>query len=151
MARNPPGRPAVRGPRPVSVARAVRAELLAHARDAAPNECCGLLVGRGNAIEISVRARNLLASPTRYQIDPADHFAAIHRARLNGRRVVGAYHSHPATAPVPSEADISEASGGSGFLYVIVSLAEHAIGKEIAAYRLNRSGAEPVALVDAAE
>ena len=133
------------------MARAVRAELLAHAREAAPDECCGLLVGQGNAIELSVRARNLLASPTRYQIDPADHFAAIHGARLEGRRVVGAYHSHPATAPVPSETDIAEASGGSGFLYVIVSLAESAIGKEIAAYRLKRGVAEPVELVSAAE
>ena len=133
------------------MARAVRAELLAHARDAAPNECCGLLVGRTGAIELSVRARNLLASPTRYQIDPVDHFGAIHGARLTGRRVVGAYHSHPAGEPVPSETDVAEASGGSDFLYVIVSLAMDASGKDIAAYRLKSGRVEPVELIDAAE
>src|SRR3954467_10872025 len=65
-------------------------EMLAHARDEAPNECCGLLVGTRDSIERSIRARNREASPTRYLIDPEDHFAAIHGARTSGQRVVGA-------------------------------------------------------------
>ena len=44
--------------------------MLAHAREEAPRECCGLLVGKGDAVERSVRARNLDARPTRYLIDP---------------------------------------------------------------------------------
>src|SRR3989442_6447217 len=42
---------------------------------------------------------------TRYLIDPADHFAAMRTARSNGRRVIGAYHSHPASAPTPSDSE----------------------------------------------
>jgi proteasome lid subunit RPN8/RPN11 len=104
----------------VRMPAAVIADLLAHARDDSPNECCGLLVGRRGVVERAVRARNLEAGPTRYLIDPQDHFAAIKAARADGLRVIGAYHSHPAGPAAPSPSDIAEASGGSDFLYVIV-------------------------------
>jgi proteasome lid subunit RPN8/RPN11 len=97
------------------------AEMLAHATEELPNECCGLLIGRRGVVERTVRARNLEAGPTRYLIDPQDHFAAMKSARAEGLHVIGAYHSHPSSAPVPSPSDIAEASGGADFLYVIVS------------------------------
>jgi proteasome lid subunit RPN8/RPN11 len=97
-------------------------EMLAHARDEAPNECCGLLVGRRGDVESAVRARNLEPGPTRYLIDPRDHFEAMKAARPRGLQVIGAYHSHPDGPAAPSASDIAEASGGSDFLYVIVSL-----------------------------
>jgi proteasome lid subunit RPN8/RPN11 len=103
---------------------AARADMLQHAREEAPNECCGLLVGHRGSVERSVRARNLQSSPTRYLVDPADHFGAIRTARSQGQRVMGAYHSHPSGAPAPSESDIAEASGGRDFLYVIVAPAD---------------------------
>src|SRR5262245_26932422 len=95
--------------------------MLAHARDEAPNECCGLLIGTRGIVHRSTRARNLQASPTRYLVDPADHFSAMRAARSAGLRVIGAYHSHPESEPLPSESDVAEATGGSDFLYVIVS------------------------------
>ena len=116
--------------------------MLAHARDAAPNECCGLLIGRRDAIERSVRARNREESPTRYLIDPEDHFAAIHDARSRGERVVGAYHSHPASPPEPSPSDIAEATGGVDFVYLIASLIKPE--GELAAYRLKNGRVIPV-------
>ena len=118
------------------------AAMVAHAREDAPNECCGLLIGNRVTIESSVRARNREASPTRYLIDPADHFAAIHTARAAGKRVVGAYHSHPASPPQPSESDIAEANWGPDFLYLIVSLKEPAA--EIFTYRLKHGAVVPV-------
>jgi proteasome lid subunit RPN8/RPN11 len=106
--------------------------MLAHAREEAPRECCGLLVGRGTSIVRSVRARNLDAVATRYLIDPGDHFAAIRFARTEGLDVVGAYHSHPSSTPMPSATDIAEADSGPDFLYVIVS----PIGDDVRAYRI---------------
>jgi proteasome lid subunit RPN8/RPN11 len=126
----------------VKIAEHVIDDVLAHARDEAPNECCGLLIGNRVTIEGSVRARNREASPTRYLIDPEDHFAAIHAARAAGKRVVGAYHSHPASAPQPSESDIAEARWGSDFVYVIVSLKSPEA--EIFAYRLKHGTVVPV-------
>lgn len=124
--------------------------MLAHARESAPNECCGLLVGRPGEIVRSVRATNLQASPTRYLIDPRDHLAAIHTARTEHQRVIGAYHSHPASAPVPSASDLAEAIWGSTFLYVIVSPAE-VTGDPVRAYRVKGGRAEAVELVRVAE
>jgi proteasome lid subunit RPN8/RPN11 len=110
----------------------VAAEVLAHARAEAPRECCGLLIGKGQSVARSVRARNLDEKATRYLIDPGDHFAAIRAARAEGLEVIGAYHSHPSSAPIPSATDIAEANSGSDFLYVIVSL----IADEVRAYRM---------------
>jgi proteasome lid subunit RPN8/RPN11 len=66
---------------PVLISSDVIAELLAHARAEAPRECCGLLIGKGESVVRSLRARNLDAKATRYLIDPEDHFAAIRSAR----------------------------------------------------------------------
>ena len=126
-------------------------ELLAHARRAVPNECCGLLIGATSArpsvssidetdvdiqIESSAPARNLRLSPTRYLIDPADHFAAIRTARARGRTVVGGYHSHPSGPPEPSTTDHRDASDAA-FLYLIVSLGTGAVKAwQLAAGRL---------------
>ena len=118
----------------MTISPSVVADMLEHAREEAPRECCGLLVGTGDAVERNVRARNLDARPGRYLIDPERHFAAIHAARSEGRDVIGAYYSHPASAPVPSATDIAEANSSSDFVYVIVSLVE----EEIRAYRVEQ-------------
>jgi [CysO sulfur-carrier protein]-S-L-cysteine hydrolase len=106
--------------------------MLAHARREAPRECCGLLIGTPESVVRSVRARNLDTSPARYLIAPEDHFAAIRSARADGLDVVGAYHSHPSSTPVPSTTDIAEANSGAEFLYVIVSL----VSGDVRGYRI---------------
>ncbi|MPZ18591.1 MAG: hypothetical protein GEV06_11860 [Luteitalea sp.] len=105
------------GPR-VSVARQVIERITEHARAEWPNECCGLILGTDERIDEAVPARNLQASSSRFLVDPADHLAAVRRARATGRRVVGAYHSHPNTPPVPSPRDLEEASY-TEFVYLI--------------------------------
>jgi proteasome lid subunit RPN8/RPN11 len=103
----------------VRVPRWVLEDIEAHARAAWPNECCGLLVGTTADIVTSFRARNERNSPSRYRIAPEDHFAAIRRARGLELEVVGAYHSHPSSPPVPSHTDLLESIPGD-FLYVIL-------------------------------
>jgi proteasome lid subunit RPN8/RPN11 len=101
---------------------AVRDSIVAHARETAPAECCGLLLGRGEEIVEAVRARNVADDRTiRFLIDPADHFAARRAARAGGLDVTGFYHSHPTTPAEPSARDRAEFSY-LGHLYVIVSL-----------------------------
>lgn len=117
--------------------------MLAHAREEAPRESCGLLVGRDNTVVRCVRARNLDSTATRYLINPEDHFAAIRAARAEGVDVVGAYHSHPASAPVPSATDIAEAHGGPDFLYVIVSPET----EDVRGYRIDPDGYEQLTLL----
>ncbi len=126
----------------ISIPEAVVSEMLAHAREEAPRECCGLLIGMAETVVHSVRAKNLDVSLTRYLIDPEDHFKAIRAARADRLEVIGAYHSHPASAPVPSATDIAEANSGSEFLYVIVSL----VNDDVRAYRIQEGVSRPLAV-----
>jgi proteasome lid subunit RPN8/RPN11 len=98
--------------------------MIAHAREDAPRECCGLLIGSSDRIESAHRARNLEPSAARFLIDPQDHFAAIRAARAAGRAVVGVYHSHPSAAALPSPSDLAEV-GYAEYAYAIVSLASN--------------------------
>jgi proteasome lid subunit RPN8/RPN11/uncharacterized damage-inducible protein DinB len=115
-----------------------RAEILAHAREDAARECCGLLVGTDATIDECIRSTNLDPDPNRYRIDPEVHIAANRRLRGSGRSVVGVYHSHPHSAAIPSPTDYLEAYYPD-FIYVIVSLAVPET-EAVAAYRLAPSG-----------
>ena len=85
--------------------------IVTQARAEAPLECCGLLIGHGTIVTAAHPAHNVLASPTRYRVDPKDHFAAIREARTRALAVVGAYHSHPSPPPIASPTDVRDASG----------------------------------------
>ena len=63
---------------------------------------------------------NVSDDPNRFTIEPAAHITARKAARLRGLAVLGFYHSHPHSPPVPSVADLSEASYPD-HLYLIVS------------------------------
>ena len=128
------------------IRRAAVEVLTGHACRELPNECCGLLIGTSELIEQSAPARNLRASPTRYLVDPVDHFSALRRARERGWEVVGAYHSHPGGVPVPSPTDVREAIYRE-FIYVIVSPGRGDTGAgEMAGFRLDGETFAPVVL-----
>jgi proteasome lid subunit RPN8/RPN11 len=110
---------ALQDPRPVTLSGRLRTAILDHVRRELPREACGLLLGTPSSIVDIFPARNELRSATRYRIDPRDHFAAIRAARAAGLAVVGAFHSHPRSAPSPSETDRAEA--WPAFIYVIAT------------------------------
>ena len=122
--------------------------LVDHARASAPQECCGLLLGRGDEVVEAFRTRNVADERrSRFLIDPADHFAGLRAARARGLEVVGFYHSHPASPPEPSARDIAEFSY-PGHLYAIVSLlAEPAA---LGLFRFDRGHFQRVAFVTVA-
>ena len=122
----------------------VRTEMIAHATEEAPRECCGLLVGEGSNVDESVRIRNVHPSPSRYLLDPAEHIATNRRLRGTGRQVIGAYHSHPHSPAVPSPVDRVEAYYAD-FVWVIVSLAVEG-APAVAAYRLAGDAFMPLAI-----
>jgi proteasome lid subunit RPN8/RPN11 len=128
----------------VLIDAAVVDAMVAHARAAAPLECCGLLVGTPGHIDESVPTANVDANPARFQVDPAAHIELNRSLRGSDRAVVGVYHSHPATEADPSPSDITEALYPE-FVYVIVSLADRS-GPSIRAYRIVSGRASPIAL-----
>jgi proteasome lid subunit RPN8/RPN11 len=128
----------------VKIRQAVFDRIVSHALDERPNECCGLLIGAADVIEDAVRARNVKRSATRFQVEPADHFAAIRRARSTGREVIGAYHSHPSGPSGPSETDRARLADPSMF-HVIVSLAHGT--RTVRAFRIVEGNFTPLELV----
>jgi [CysO sulfur-carrier protein]-S-L-cysteine hydrolase len=98
-----------------------RDELVEHAREEAPNECCGYLRAEDGAVKEIVRSRNLRASPYGYELD-GESLLAANRLDDDGHEV-GIYHSHPRSAAEPSQTDINLAYYPH-WKYLIVSLAD---------------------------
>lgn len=98
-------------------------EMVAHARDELPNECCGVVASASGTAVAVHRAVNAAASPLRYEIDSQD-FLRIYNLIDDADLDVGAiYHSHTRSAAFPSQTDINLALWPDA-LYIIVSLAE---------------------------
>ena len=107
---------------PVVVLSAARAALRVEAERALPDECCGLLAGRGGTVELVVPVANMSERPrSRYEIAPAELWAARRGVEAAGLEVVGYYHSHPRTEAVPSPYDIDRAYYPDA-VYVIVGV-----------------------------
>jgi len=96
-------------------------ELVAHAREEAPNECCGYLRAANGVVGEVVRSRNLRASPYGYELD-AQSLLAANDLDDQGHEV-GIYHSHPRSPAEPSQTDINLAYYPH-WSYLIVSLAD---------------------------
>jgi proteasome lid subunit RPN8/RPN11 len=100
----------------------VRDDIVAHAREEAPREACGLLAGRGGGITRVIRCTNVHPTPTnRYVIDPREQLTAFRAIESGGEELAGIYHSHPVSQPYPSPTDRAEAHYPDVF-YVLVSL-----------------------------
>jgi proteasome lid subunit RPN8/RPN11 len=118
-------------------------ELLAHAREDAPNECCGLIGGKDGVAVTVYRARNAEASPLRYNLDPQDQFRIMTEMDEKGEELAAIYHSHTASAAYPSQTDINLASYPDP-LYLIVTLAEGE--KDLRGYRIEDGAVDEVEL-----
>jgi len=102
-------------------------DVLAHAREDAPREACGVLVGDredgSTRATVARRVTNVADAPrVEYEMDPAEQLRVFEDAESRGREVVGFYHSHPAGPPRMSDRDRSDAAW-PGYTYLLVSLA----------------------------
>jgi proteasome lid subunit RPN8/RPN11 len=101
------------------ISRSDREELIAHARQAAPNECCGYMRAKNGVVEEVFRAANERNSPYGYELDHRSLFAVN---ELDDRGFeVAIYHSHPRSPAEPSQTDINLAHYPN-WTYWIVSL-----------------------------
>ena len=86
-----------------------RDQLLAHASETDPAECCGLIGGGEDQQARSIYSlRNMAPNPNvAYEASPEDLFAAQRQMRERGEQLLGIYHSHPRSAePSPSDTDV---------------------------------------------
>ncbi len=104
-------------------------EMVAHCRKEYPNEACGYLAGDGDRITDALPIRNGAASPTWYEMDPAEQLKAQREIRQKGMEHLAVYHSHVATEAYPSRRDIERATAVQDFFdgrYVLVTLKDAA-------------------------
>jgi proteasome lid subunit RPN8/RPN11 len=95
----------------VRILKSALDDMLAHAAAAAPEECCGLFLGRNGLIEHSVPAVNVSADPlTRFEIDPQALVDAHRAARAGGPEILGYFHSHPGGPAAPSDTDRAQSA-----------------------------------------
>ena len=110
-------------------------EMVAHAREDLPNECCGMIGGRDGEASSVVRVENAAASPLRYEMDPQGQYDGLKRIEDAGEELIGIYHSHTRSAAYPSQTDVNEAVMWPEQAYVIVSL-ENGDAPDVKAYSL---------------
>jgi len=103
--------------------------IVRHCARALPNEGCGLLSGRPIGATLFggqfFPGTNVLASPSRFAMDPAEVVAALTAIDAGGDRLGAIVHSHPVTGATPSRTDLQEAYYPEALL-LIVSLADDA-------------------------
>jgi proteasome lid subunit RPN8/RPN11 len=105
----------------LSLPRSYIDEMIAHAQEDAPNECCGIIAGEdGRAVNL-FRAKNAEASPWRYSVEPKDLFRIFRECDDNGWSFLAIYHSHTASEAYPSPTDVRLAFWPEAY-YVLVSL-----------------------------
>jgi proteasome lid subunit RPN8/RPN11 len=105
------------------IARDLYDQIVAHAREEAPNECCGMVASRDGRAERVYRTTNIEASPLRFQIDPNEQLRINNEIDEAGLELGAIYHSHTRTEPRPSQTDINFACLWPEVLWVIVGLA----------------------------
>ena len=121
--------------------RAHAGEIIAHALEEDPDECCGILAGRDGAAMKLYRITNSAKSPYRYVMDPQEFLNADLDAERNGMEFVAFYHSHTHSPAYPSQTDVrmAQQSGYHDVHYILVSLEDHAHPR-INAYLIRESG-----------
>jgi len=118
------------------IPQAILSEIKTRAIASRPDECCGLLGGRGTLVQTHYPLRNVAEHPERrYFAAPEDLFAAMRRMREEGERMLVIYHSHPRGPARPSATDLAMAFYPRA-VYLIIAPESEA---EVCAFGLNGS------------
>jgi proteasome lid subunit RPN8/RPN11 len=117
------------------IERSLLDELISHALEDAPNECCGVVAveserdddggshGAARAVRVH-RTANVAASPLRFEVDGLELLHLIEEIEDSGCELGAIYHSHTRTAPYPSQTDINFAANWPGVEWIIVGVSE---------------------------
>ncbi len=126
----------------IKIHRKVIGQMILHALEEDPQECCGVLLGSGDEASRLVRIRNVAGDPERrYSMDPMEQQDAEQQADEAGEMITAIYHSHTYTQAHPSVIDVRNAvnSMWTGPFYVLVSLVEKT-RPIVRAFRIEDSG-----------
>src|SRR3954452_1112739 len=82
-------------------------ELVTHAREEAPNECCGMIGARDGEWAAVHPATNSAASPLRYEMEPREQLRIMDAIDDAGLEIGAIYDSHTRSDAEPSQTDIT--------------------------------------------
>ena len=119
------------------ISQALIDQIVAHAREDLPNECCGMVGGADGEARTVYRARNEFESPLRFGVDSNDLFRIL-QEEMPGRDedLLAIYHSHTKSPAYPSQTDVNMANGSwPDAIWIIVSLEDEA-APDVKAYWL---------------
>jgi len=138
----------------MNISQPLLEDLLAHAREEAPNECCGVVAvelggvaaagGPRRATRVH-RAVNTAASPLKFEVDGKELLGLIDTIERDGHELGAIYHSHTRTAPYPSQTDINFAVNWPGVEWIIVGLADRD-APELRSYAIDGGQVQEVVL-----
>ena len=112
------------------------------ALEVVPDEVCGLLAGHGQKVCKVIPISNVSDDPRRhYAMDNMELAQCLPELSDAGLDVVGFYHSHPKSEPIPSQEDIKDARWPDA-IYLIVGL--KANKPSLAAWRITDDCVLPV-------
>ena len=106
------------------------AQMVAHARETYPNECCGAMLGSTDgeqkAVRIAIRLKNAFAGvqAARYELRPEDLLAADRAARDRNMDLIGIYHSHPDCDAYFSRTDLQNSCPWYSFVVLSIQKGE---------------------------
>ena len=109
-------------------------EMISHANDEFPNECCGVLAGAGTKFFKRFPMTNVDASPYRFSWDHQELFHVWREMEDNDWEHRAVYHSHTHSPAYPSDTDVRLAGWPEAY-YVIVSL-EDRNNPDVRAFRI---------------
>jgi proteasome lid subunit RPN8/RPN11 len=109
----------------LEIPRAIRDQMIEHARAEHPKEACGLLAGPGGTVELHYRMRNADESAWTYRLDSREQLQVFNDIEDRGWELAGIYHSHTHSEAYPSETDRRQAFYPES-AYVLLSLADRA-------------------------
>ena len=107
----------------MNIPKEIIAYLIAQARQDAPDETCGYLLGTDDNVTENYWMENIDHSSAPFPLSPKDQFAALRYARQNGLKILANWHSHPASPSRPSQEDLRLANDPT-IRYAILSLHE---------------------------
>jgi proteasome lid subunit RPN8/RPN11 len=128
----------------VRFSRALLDQIIEHARQDLPNECCGIVASDDGAAVKVFRATNAEASPVRYSLDPREQYRITMEIEEQGWELGAIYHSHTRSEAYPSQTDVNLAFYPEA-IYLIVSLRKPD-DPEVRAFRIADERIEEVAL-----
>ncbi|MFA5983949.1 MAG: M67 family metallopeptidase [Methylococcaceae bacterium] len=106
----------------IRIPRKITTQLLHLAQISPDAEICGLVSHNKGLASQCYPVKNIATLPAqRFQLDPAEHIAAMAAMRERGEELFAIYHSHPSAPAQPSPTDLDLAAYPDA-LYLIISL-----------------------------